>query len=326
MILMKNKGSVSMCTGIKVDYKDGSVMGRTMDFEVALNYNVIYLPKNYYFAKDLMGEKLKTKYKSLGVSFENRDPLKDGINEFGLIGITNEFTGFNLYHKNINKEKKNISSLNYLTYALSNYKSLEELVKDLPNIHMASRDSRGEKVISPDFHHMFTDSSKRCIVVEPKGKKLLYYENPYNVITNSPGFESHIKKLNKLIDLDKLDEFNSSKNLPGGYDPSSRFIKAFYLTKMNIRSETYKEGLSHFYNIMGTMSMPEGFVTNKKYKETTYTRYICGYDTKSKSLTIKSHLNPTVYEMGFQDIEDDKIRQEYYIENEFTSRKLKSNK
>ncbi len=312
-----------MCTGIKIDYEDGAVMGRTMDFEVALNYNVIYLPRNYCFAKDLMGKQIKTKYKTLGLCFENRDPLKDGINEYGLIGITNEFTGFNHYDRNVDLDKKNISSLNYLTYALSTYKSVEELIEDLANIHMASRDFKGEEVVSPDFHYMFTDSSKRCIVVEPKRKKLLYYENPYNVMTNSPGFESHLKKLKKTIDLDNLAEFNSSKNLPGGYDPSSRFIKAFYLSKMNIKSKNYKEAFSHFYNIMGAMSMPVGFVANKKYNEITYTRYICGYDTKNKVLTVKSHINPIVYELGFEDIEDENKRQEFYLENEFISEKLK---
>ena len=51
--------------------------------------------------------------------------------------------------------------------------------------------------------------------------KIVCYENPYNVMTNSPGFESHVRKLNKLIDLDNLDDFNSSKYLPGGYDPFS---------------------------------------------------------------------------------------------------------
>ncbi|WP_310444887.1 hypothetical protein [Tissierella sp.] len=33
-------------------------------------------------------------------------------------------------------------------------------------------------------------------------------------MTNSPGFESHVRKLNKLIDLDDLNDFNSSKDLP----------------------------------------------------------------------------------------------------------------
>ena len=312
-----------MCTGIKVEYEDGCVMGRTMDFEVPLNYNAVYLPKNYNFCNDLMEDPLYTKYKTLGICFENRTPLKDGINEHGLIGITNAFSGFNLYDNKVELDKVNITSLNFLTYALSKYKSVEELVEDLPNIHISTRDHKGENVISPDFHYMFTDSTKRCIVIEPKRKKIVYYENPYDVMTNSPGFESHVKRLKKHIDLENLDDFNSSKDLPGGYDPFSRFIKAFYLVKMNEKSNNYKEAFSHFYNIMGAMSMPKGFVTNKKHKETTYTRYICGYDTGNKLLTVKSHTNPKVYQLAFEDIEDKDKRQGFYIDEDFMVEKLK---
>ena len=312
-----------MCTGIKIDYKDGCVMGRTMDYEVPVDYNAIYLPRNYNFCNDLMGTALHTKYKILGVCFHNRDPLKDGVNEHGLMGITNTFTGFNLYENKVNPEKINISSLDYFNYALSNYKTVEELIHDLPNIHMSSKDHMGGKVISPDFHFMFSDSTKRCIVIEPKRKELIYYENPYNVMTNSPGFESHIRRLNKLIDLDNLEDFNSSKDLPGGYDPFSRFIKAFYLNKMNVKANSSKEAFSHFYNIMSSMVMPEGFVKNRKYEETTYTRYICGYDAKNKLLTVKSPTNPTVYQLGFDDIEDKDKRQAFFLDTDFTIEKLK---
>ena len=311
-----------MCTGIKIDYDKGCVMGRTMDYEVPIDYNALYLPRDYNFCMDLMGNPVHSKYKTLGVCFGNRTPLKDGVNEYGLLGITNTFTGFNLYESKVDPDKKNISSLDYFTYALANYKSVEELVDDLPNIHISTKDYRGENVISPDFHFMFSDSTKRCIVVEPKRRELVYYENPYNVMTNSPGFESHIRRLNKTMDLDKLDEFNASKDLPGGYDPFSRFIKAFYLAERNVKASTSKEAFSHFYNIMAAMVMPEGFVKNKKYEETTYTRYICSYDTKDKLLTVKAHTNPTVYRLGFEDVKDENKRQAFFLNEEFKTEKL----
>ena len=306
-----------------MNYKDGCVLGRTMDYEVPLNYNILYLPRNYNFCKDLMDKPLHSKYKALGICFENRDPLKDGVNEYGLMGVTNIFSGFNLYANQVVPERTNISSLDYLNYALTNYKSVEELIKDLPNIHISSKDHRGENVISPDFHYMFADSTKRCVVIEPRKGKLIYYENPYDVMTNSPSFESHIRRLNKFLDLDNLEAFNSAKNLPGGYDPISRFIKAFYLNKMNIKPNNYKEALSYSYNIMAAMAMPNGFVRNEKYNHNTYTRYICSYDSKHKLLTVKSDTNPIVYELGFEDILDKDNRQAFFLDKDFITRKLK---
>lgn len=314
---------INMCTGIKINYKNGCVMGRTMDYEVPIDYNALYLPREYNFCKDLVGNPLYSKYKSLGICFGNRDHLKDGINEHGLIGITNAFSGFNLYSNRLKPEKLNISSLDYLNYALTNYKTVEQLVEDLPNIHISTKNYKGENVICPDFHFMFTDSTKRCIIIEPKKSELLCYENPYDVMTNSPNFESHIKKLNKLLDLNNLEEFNSSKDLPGGYDPVSRFIKAFYINRMNVKPNNQNEALSYFYNIMGAMTMPNGFVRNKKYKETTYTRYTCCYDTKDKILTAKSNTNPNVYHLGFEDIEEEDKRQAFFFNLDFTSEKLK---
>lgn len=312
-----------MCTGIKVNYSNGCVMGRTMDYEVPINYNALYLPRDYNYCNDLMGKPLYSKYKMLGVSFNDRDPLKDGMNEHGLVGITNAFGGFNLYDNKIKSEKKNISSLDYFTYALANYKTVDEIIEDLPSIHISSKDHNGKNVITPDFHFMFTDATKKCIVIEPKKRELLCHENPYNVMTNSPHFESHINKLNKTIDLDNLDEFNSCKDLPGGYDPFSRFIKAFYLTEMSEEASNSNQALSHFYSIMSAMVMPKGFVKNKRYNENTYTRYICSYDTTDKLLTVKSHTNPTVYQLGFEDIENEHKRQSFFVDQGFTVEKLK---
>ena len=313
-----------MCTGVKINYEDGCVMGRTMDYEVDLSYNAIYLPKNYNFCNDLMENPLYSKYKSIGMCFENRDSLKDGVNEHGLIGITNEFSGFNLYDNKVKSKKINISSLHYLTYVLSNYKSVEELIEDLPNIHISTKDYNGINVISPDFHYMFADSTKRCIIIEPKGGELICYENPYEVMTNSPGFESQVRRLNKLIDLDNLNGFNSAKNLPGGYDPISRFIKAFYITKMNVKSNSSCEALSHSYNILAAMTITNGFVINQKYNQATYTRYISAYDSKDKILTVKSNINPMVYQLGFDDIEDKDKRQEFFLDPGFVVGKFSS--
>lgn len=92
---------------------------------------------------------------------------------------------------------------------------------------------------------------------------------------------------------------------------------------MNEKANNSNEAFSYFYNIMGAMVMPMGFVRNKTYNETTYTRYICSYDTKDKLLTVKSHLNPTVHQLGFEDLEDVDRRQAFFIDSDFATQKLK---
>lgn len=210
-----------------------------------------------------------------------------------------------------------------MTYALASYKSVEELIEDLPNIHISTKDEAGNKVISPHFHFCFTDPTNRCVVIEPKKGKLIAYENPYNVMTNSPAFPSHVKKLKDLIDVDNIEDFNSAKNFPGGYDPTSRFIKAFYLGRGNVPAKDYREALANTYYILGTVALPNGFIKNKKYNHNTYTRYIAVYDTLNRLMTVKSEINPMVYELSFEDFENCEERREVYLETTFQSIKTK---
>lgn len=311
-----------MCTGIKLDYEGASVLARTMDYEYPLAYNIIYLPRDYEYTRDLYTRRLYSKYRVMGLCFENRNPLKDGVNEHGLMGISNSFTGFNLYSNSLDPNKKNISSLDYLNYALMNYRSTDDLLSDLENINLCQRDELGKKVLSPDFHYMFVDRRGRALVLEPYRGRLKAYENPYGIMTNSPSFRSHVKKLKETMDLEDLASFNGAKDLPGGYDPVSRFIKAFYLSKKSPQARTLQEALAYSYSILNSLSLPEGFIRERTLDQPMYTRYISAYDSLSKLLTVKSHINPVVYSLSFDDIRDKDKRHEFFIGSSFETKAL----
>ncbi len=299
------KGEVgNMCTSILVRYKEGAVLARNMDYEHPVDYNVLYLPAGYTYAADLYGNPLLSKYKMMGVCFHDHNPLKDGVNEHGLIGCTNTFRVFKPFAGEVNqKARTNISSLDYFNYCLGNYRDVEELVSDLKGIHISTRDADKQPVICPDFHYFFADCRGRSVVIEPKEQKLVAIENPYDVMTNSPPFHNHEKRLKKLIDTDRPEEFNGVKNLPGGYDPVSRFIKAYYLNRTYIEAKTRSEALESAYSVLESLKMPQGFVKLKGNPDHSYTRYLCAYDNKSALLTVRSHSNPTVYSLSFDQIE-----------------------
>lgn len=292
-----------MCTTIVMDYNGGSVLARNLDYEVPLEYNVLYLPQGYTYGQDLLGNDLKAKYKALGLAFYNYDPLKDGVNEHGLVGCTNYFHAMNIHADHVDESKFNISSLDYLNYALTNFKNVEELVADLPNIRVSTKDSEGNKIICPDFHHIFVDTTGRCVVVQPEKGKYIYFENPYKVMTNSPSFPRHIKRLHKCMDPNNIESFKGAKDLPGGYDPVSRFIKAYYLNKTHVKPKSTREALEASYTIMEMMKMSEGMFYSDIHQYHTYTRYICAYDTKNRLLTARSHNNSKVYQLSIEALE-----------------------
>lgn len=291
-----------MCTTIKIDSNEGYVLARTMDFESPLIYNGLYMPKDYVFMVDLEDNLITSKYEAMGVVFYKSTPFKDGINTKGLMGCTNYYHAFNIHDDKIQEGKVNISSLDYMNYALLTYADVDELCNDLDNIHISSKNSKGEAVICPDFHHMFVDKNGKCVVVEPKNKEYVFYDNPYDVMTNSPSFKSHVKKLEKYFyEDDNLENFNGSKSLPGGYDPASRFIKSHYFVRTQEKSLNQRDALKNAYDIMDAIRLPKGFIYSNKHEHNIYTRYIAAYDNKNLLMTAKSRSNQKVYCAEFDD-------------------------
>lgn len=306
-----------MCTAIKINYPQGLVMGRTMDLEAPVDYNVIYFPHQYPIADNLLGGTFPAKYRMLGVGFRNMDPLKDGVNEHGLIGVTNDFGGFGLYSDQVDPEKTNVSAFHFMNYVLANYRNVSELLEDLPNLHISSHDHQGKKVITPLFHYMFADQNQRCIVIEPDRKQLKVYENPYGIMTNPPKFSSHIKLLQETFDLNNLAAFNGAKHLPGGHDPKSRFLKAYYMSQMSLENETADKAMGNLYRILSAVSLPKGFIPNQKYQSYTYSVYLSAYDSVAKRLTIQAAESPMVYSISLDEIPHPDQRQAIYITKDF---------
>ena len=67
-----------MCTAIRVDYSEGSILGRNMDWDTEVNYQILYMPAGYEYTRDLYGNPLRSKYKMLGICFRNMNPLRMG--------------------------------------------------------------------------------------------------------------------------------------------------------------------------------------------------------------------------------------------------------
>lgn len=290
-----------MCTSIKVDYEGGSVMGRNMDWDMDVDYAVLYYPAGCEYARDLDGNPLINKYKMLGVCFRNMNPLKDGVNEHGLMGSTNMFYSMNLFAGAVEPGKVNLDSLNFFNYCLGSYKNVSELIADLPNLHISRRDHLGNKAISPDFHYYFIDAAGDSVVVEPQHKKLSALANPYKVMTNSPALDHHARKLEECFSPTSQRKFNPAKDLPGGYDPVSRFIKAYYLNENIENAVTLEDALENTYSVLEALKIPEAF-TKTKY-DYTYTKYITAYDNQTRLLTIRSHMNPRIYSLALKDVE-----------------------
>ena len=289
-----------MCTTIRIDYDNGSVMGRNMDWDMEVDYHVLYYPAGTEYAKDLYHEPLHTKYRMVGVCFRKMNPLKDGVNEHGLMGATNMFLKMNLFSGEVEPGKINISSLDYMNYALSNYRNIQELVDDLPNIHISRKDHTGKKAIVPEFHYYFVDAAGHSIIIEPD-PQLKACEDKFGVMTNSPPLATHARRLEKTLNPAKGRPFHPAKDLPGGYDPVSRFIKAYYITENSTPVSTRQTALQNAYSVLEALKVPEGF-TQTEFDHN-FTRYTSVYDNQELLLSMRSHTNPRIFSVALKDLE-----------------------
>ena len=142
-------------------------------------------------------------------------------------------------------------------------------------------------------------------------------------MTNAPRYSSQERYLKQVIDsLEDLDAFNGAKDLPGGYDPKDRFVKAFYLSQNSLEASDGQEALGYLYRCLSAVAFPKGFIKNQRFNSITFTQYISGYDSQSRSLTLQAADNPTVYRVSFEDITDPDQAQSLYIPESFTSHSL----
>lgn len=305
-----------MCTAISLTYglDKNPILGRNMDFDIPIEYSILFLPKAYDYGEDLMANPLKSKYPSLGLCFLKHNPLKDGINSMGLMGISNLYIGMRRHSNKIVEGKVNLSSLDYLNYALSNYDSVDSLLKDLDNINLANRNSMGNKVIAPDFHYYFVDKNAKEVILEPQEGKLIPKDPIHKVMTNSPNLEAHIKRYDRLINSKK--NISLAKDLPGGYDPNSRYVKAALLLEKLPKAENVKDSLSYGYSILDSLKLPEGFTLTPR--DHTYTRYQTFYDSKNLLLTVKSHMGSRILVYKLEDFIKDGQRKIIDVPQEFS--------
>lgn len=290
-----------MCTTIKINYGEGkgSVMARNMDWDMEVDYHVLYYPAGTVYAQDLYHQPLRNQYRMLGVCFRRMNPLKDGINEHGLMGATNMFRSMNLYANQVDPNKENISSLDYLNYALASYKTVAELVADLPNIHISKKDHLGNKAIVPDFHHYFVDARGDSVIVEPD-PQLKAFVDKYSVMTNSPKLSTHARRLEQCMKPSNGRQFHPAKDLPGGYDPVSRFIKAYYLAEHSTPVATERQALQNAFSVLEALKIPEYFAETDY--DHTFTRYTSAYDNQELLLTMRSHTNPRIFSLALKDL------------------------
>lgn len=299
-----------MCTAISLlSRKNENVFGRTMDFHCSLDPQFAIFPAGCKWEK-MSGDTCTDRYGVAGINrhVKNRYILFDGVNEAG-------FAGAFLYFKDCvdfpapseDRSSKELSTLDFLHYALGNCATLDELRELLAKFILVGIKDSMTNGVAP-IHWIFTDLSGKSVVVEQTGTGIEIYEDPIGVLTNSPDFPWQMTNLRNYTQVTsgqtELTDWNGlamepfgqaagTSALPGGYTSPARFVRAAFQKSHVEQPEKTQNAILTGFHILDDVSIPKGVVKTAE-GSFDYTQYTTMIDLQKREYYFKTYDNPQI--------------------------------
>jgi choloylglycine hydrolase len=266
------------CTGITLKGADGTIVhSRTLEWgEFNLFPRLDIVPEGYVFESEKMpdgkaGMKWKTRYGFVGISMLHKNAYVDGLNEKGLAAGMFYLPGFSKYPAyQSDKASSSMAPTDLLSYVLSCCSSVADAREALTKIHVAP-------VIEPSLgftapmHLMITDRTGTSIVVEFIDNKMVVFDAPLGVITNSPNYDWHMTNLRNYINMSAVslptkklsgDDFaplgygTGMLGLPGDFTPPSRFVRAVAFSQAARKTTGGYDTVRESFRILDNFDVP----------------------------------------------------------------------
>lgn len=278
------------CTGLQLKAKDGSyVNGRTLEFGQPLDLSLLVIPRHYAFTGTLpdgsTGLAYKAKYAAVGSSTFGAAALVDGVNEKGLTAAAFYFPNYAKYSSATPENKsKALSPTEFTNWLLTQFATVEEVKQGLKSVVIVASIPKGWPLVPP-FHYVVYDKTGKSLVIEPINGKLVTYDNPIGVITNSPSFDWHLTNLSNYINLSpqnaapmsldgltvkQLGQGSGLHGLPGDFTPPSRLVRAAVFSASALPSSTAAQTVLQVFHLLNQFDIPLGAVRSEHKGSTIY--------------------------------------------------------
>ena len=287
-----------MCTAI-LSLGSPNLFGRSLDISKSFGESLLVLPRD--FVLDFSNGETKKRHSAIigvGIRAKGSALLFDGINEHGLAVSALNFPVFCSYYDE-KPDKINLASFEFIPYVLSKCKSLRDFKALAPKINLTKKDFSKSHPKTP-LHFIVGDKSG-SVVYETTTAGAKIYDNPTGVLTNSPGFEFHLRTLPEIASLSPdapknkfLEEYGALSysngmgafGLAGDFSSNSRFKRACFLARYcKVRDKS--SSVNRFFDIFDNLKIPYGAVADKNGLPM-YTRYVSCMDLDNFSYYFKS--------------------------------------
>jgi len=276
--------TTNACTSFLLKGSDsGYVYGRTLEFGLPLHSEIIVIPKNLTLqgigvnGQAGSGLNWSTKYGVAGMNALQLPVLVDGMNEVGLIGGLLNAPNTAQYQKTPPSEsQQSISSVQMLTYALTNFATIDEVKAGFQKIQVNDSKLAAYNNSVVPVRMTLHDRNGKSLVIEYLNGQLMMTDNPVGVMTNDPAFREQLQTIGSYANLSKIERdpitingatFPPSSSgsglhgLPGSYLSPDRFIRAIFLASSVPTNFTSAQQVNSAFHILGSFDIPPGAVT-----------------------------------------------------------------
>lgn len=304
------------CTGIQLRAQDGSfVHGRTLEFGVQIDTNIIVVPRRYSFTgttPEGKGLTYQSKYAAVGAIAFDRLSIMDGMNEKGLAVGAFYFQGFAEYPTiDSSNSSKALSPVEFSNWIVTQFATVDEVRNALNSVVIAPTVVAEWGAQPVPLHYIVYDKSGKSLVIEPLKGQLVSYDNPIGVLTNSPTFDWHLTNLRNFVNLTPfntnpitingykltpLGQGSGMVGLPGDFTPPSRFVRAAIFTVTATPSKNANEAIFQTFHILNQFDIPVG-TTKEKVDgviHSDYTQVTCARDPQSLKYYFKTYDNQSI--------------------------------
>lgn len=276
-----------MCTGVLYKNGDVSYFGRNLDLQYQLGNVLAVCPRHFMLDyRHLKPNGDHAAMAGMALTGYGYPLFFEAVNEFGVGAASLNFPDYGVYNSEIMESKDNVASFELIPYLLEDTHCLDDVRRKLERLNLVA-DDFNESVKSVGLHWICADKHG-SLIIERTADGLHVYDNPVNVLTNSPAFPAQMANLSNYldltaefpenrmlpgIDLKKYCSGLGSAGLPGGLDSMSRFVRAAFMMNNSQAKAEDQDTLTQYFHIMQSVAQIRGVNRERDgfYEVTNYT-------------------------------------------------------
>ena len=261
-----------MCTALT--FRNGDhYFGRNLDLEHSYHETVTVTPRNFPFSFRRQPGQARH-HAMIGMAFVAQGyPLYyDAVNEHGLAMAGLLFPGCTAYRPE-GSGGTEVASFELIPWLLGQCADLDQARQRLEGLVIT------DAAFSPDLppsplHWLLADRTGAVVIEAGRdGAKVL--DNPVEVLTNAPAFETQmlflsahmglsphppVNRLARGVDLPLFSRGLGAAGLPGDLSSPSRFVRAVFVRQNAKCGPTEGENVNQFFHILGSVEQQRGCV------------------------------------------------------------------